>query len=317
MDLRRMAQDDHEAFVTLHNRTYPRRTRTVEELRRADVARDPGLAFGRWVALDGNRLVGFAGYAQWSGETYSGWTQVNIVVEEVHRRQGLGTALFERVTGDILQHSPQVLRADAYEDLPSGLPFAQSLGFVDVFREGPSHLDLEGFDATSFAPRIARLEAEGIQLLSYAALRKRNSDFADPLYAACRAVWRDVPKEQETDLLRADWDAWYAEEPGIDFNLSTVAVHGDAILGFCEVWSAPEGRPVYAGLAGVDRAARGRGIATACYIRSIETARAKGHPQMQTSSGVDNVPMQTVYAKLGFVREPVWIQLEKRLSEAS
>ena len=38
---------------------------------------------------------------------------------------------------------------------------------------------------------------------------------------------------------------------------------------------------------------------------------------MQTSSGIENVAMQTVYRKLGFAREPVWIQLEKRLQESN
>ena len=99
-----------------------------------------------------------------------------------------------------------------------------------------------------------------------------------------------------------------------DFEISTVALCGDRIVGFCEVGSAAKGRPVYAGLAGVAQSERGRGIATASYVQAIRVARAKEHPQMQTSSAIENIAMQTVYCKLGFIREPVWIQLEKRLA---
>ena len=313
MELRPMTKADYEAYLAIHNRTFPRRTRTMEELYQLDEGRDPNLAFGRWVAVEDDRLLGYAGYGQWSGETYGGWTQVNVVVDEAFRRRGIGTTLYERVREEAARHSPQILRADAYEDLPSGLPFAERLGFSDVFREGPSHLDLDAIDAEKFTSLLDRLNAEGIEFLSYDELRERDAGFADALFAACRDAWRDVPKEHDTELPREDWDAWMTAEPGLDFESSTVAVKAGAILGFCEVWSSPDGRPVYAGLAGVDRAARGCGIATAAYVRAIVTARDKGHPQMQTSSAVENVAMQTVYAKLGFVREPVWIQLEKRL----
>ena len=313
LKLRSLRADDFKPYVALHNAVYPRRTRTVEELRRVNEARDPRLAFGRWAAFAGTQFVGFAGYAQWAGETYKDWVQLNVVVDKAFRRRGIGTMLYERVVKDVRESGLAVLRADAYEDLPSGLPFARSLGFTDVFREGPSHLNLDGFSAAPFMPLLDRLEGEGVEFLSYAQLRERDSNFANALFAACRNAWHDVPKEHETDLLRADWDAGLAQEPGLDFDISTVALEEEAIVGFCEVWSAPKGRPVYAGLAGVERAARGRGIATAAYVRAIEAARRKGHPQMQTSSAIENIAMQIVYAKLGFIREPVWIQLEKRL----
>jgi RimJ/RimL family protein N-acetyltransferase len=213
---------------------------------------------------------------------------------------------------EFAQHDPKVLRADAYENLPSGLPFAQYLGFKDVFREGPSHLDLEPFDATAFAPLIDRLESEGIEFLSYHAYQVRNQQFEQPLYDAYCAAWKDVPKEEESEITRSDWQEWVVEDSQLDLDVSTVALCEDRIVGFCEVGSATEGRPLYAGLAGVATSDRGRGIATAAYVRAIAVARGKGHPQIQTSSGIENLAMQTVYSKLGFVREPVWIQLEKR-----
>ncbi|MGB2983411.1 MAG: GNAT family N-acetyltransferase [Candidatus Bipolaricaulia bacterium] len=315
MNIRPMTSEDYDRFVELHNRVYPTRTRTVEEVREAGRTREPKHKAGRWAAFVEDRMIGFAGYAQWTGESHRTWFQVNVVVDEPLRRQGIGTSLYTCLLEELNQHDPKVLRADAYENLPAGLPFALSFGFKDVFREGPSHLDLEPFDAASYAPLLQRLEGEGIEFLSYEAFRERDDGFAEPLYAAYCDAWKDVPKEEESEILRNDWQEWVLEGSQLDFEVSTVALSGDRIVGFCEVGSAPEGRPVYAGLAGVARPDRGRGIATAAYVTAIEVARRKGHPQMQTSSGIGNVAMQTVYRKLGFVRESVWIQLEKRLEE--
>lgn len=313
--VRPMTPEDYDRFVELHNRVYPTRTRTVDEVREAERTRKPDDKAERWAAFVENRMVGFAGYGQWTGEAHATWFQVNVVVAEPFRRQGIGTSLYTRLFEELIQHDPKVLRADAYENLPAGLPFALGFGFKDVFREGPSHLDLEPFDAEPFAPLLRRLEEEGIEFLSYEAYRQRDSGFAEPLYAAYCDAWKDVPKEEESEILRDDWQEWVIEGSLLDYEVSTVAMAGDRIIGFCEVGSAPKGRPVYAGLAGVARPDRARGIATAAYVTAIEVARRQGYPQMQTSSGIENLAMQTVYRKLGFVREPVWVQLEKRLDE--
>jgi len=314
---RRMTPADYPQFVALHNAVYPTRTRTVEEVVEGDRKRHPKIAAGRWAAFAEDRMVGFAGYAQWAGETHRTWFQVNVVVDEAFRRRGIGTDLYNRLFEELVQHDPKVLRADAYENLPAGLPFAASVGFNDVFREGPSHLDLDGFDPEPFAPLIERLEREGIEFVSYATYRRRNNDFAQPLYAAYCDAWKDVPKEEESEISENDFRASVVDSSALDNALSAIALCGDDIVGFCEVGTAVEGRPVYAGFAGVAKAQRGRGIVKALYVKSIALTRAKGHPQIQTSSAIENTAMQTVYRKLGFLREPVWIQLEKRLEAAN
>ena len=315
--VRPMTPEDYDRFVALHNLVYPTRTRTLEEVREADRKRDSKYAAGRWAAFVEDQMIGFAGYAQWTGGSHRTWFQVNVVVDESFRRQGVGASLYARLSEELAQHDPKVLRADAYENLPAGLPFALSLGFKDVFREGPSHLDLEPFDAAPFAPLLERLQREGIEFLSYAEHQERDGGFAEPLYAAYCDAWKDVPKEEESEISRDDWQEWVLDGSQLDFEISTVALSGDRIVGFCEVGSAAKGRPVYAGLAGVARPERKRGIATAAYVKAIEAARHRGYTQMQTSSGIENVAMQTVYRKLGFAREPVWIQLEKRLQESN
>ena len=172
MIIRPMTPEDYDRFVELHNRVYPTRTRTVEEVQEAERTRNAKHKAGRWAAFVEDRLIGFAGYGQWTGEAHATWFQVNVVVDEPFRRQGVGASLYARLFEEMTQHVPKVLRADAYENLPPGLPFALGLGFKDVFREGPSHLDLDSFDAGLFAALLQRLEGEGIEFLSYGAYRE-------------------------------------------------------------------------------------------------------------------------------------------------
>ena len=212
-----MTPADYPQFVALYNAVYPNRTTTVEEVADADRRRGTQMAAGRWAAFAEDRMLGFAGYAQWAGETHRTWFQVNVVVDEAFRRQGIGTDLYDHLFEEFIQHEPKVLRADAYDNLPSGLPFATSLGFNDVFREGPSHLDLATFDPEPFVALVQRLESEGVEFLSYAAYRKRNPDFAQPLYAAYCEAWKDVPKEEESEISENDFQAWVvADDSQVD-----------------------------------------------------------------------------------------------------
>jgi mycothiol synthase len=314
VSIRQMTSDDYTSFVALHNRVYPTRSRTIEEVIKTERERDPEITAGRQAAFIGSKMVGFSGYAQWSGETHKTWFQVNVVVDESYRRRGIGTDLYSHLSEEFTPLGPKVLRADAYENIPSGMPFAVSLGFKDVFQEGPSHLDLESFDDSAFKPLLEDLEKQGVRFVSYKAFMAEQPDFADALYATYCAAWRDVPKEEESEITRADWEAWVIDSSDLDYETSMIALADDQIVGFCEIGTAAKGRSVYAGLAGVSKADRGRGIATALYARGIDVIRGKGHPQIQTSSGIANIAMQTVYKKLGFVREPVWFQLEQRLS---
>jgi GNAT superfamily N-acetyltransferase len=65
------------------------------------------------------------------------------------------------------------------------------------------------------------------------------------------------------------------------------------------------------GLVGVKRAFRRKGVALAMQVRAIAYARENGHPLIKTSTAVINIPMRSVYERLGFVRQPDWIQMEK------
>jgi len=94
-----------------------------------------------------------------------------------------------------------------------------------------------------------------------------------------------------------------------------IAIRGDRYVG--ESALAPEGddpRVLHQGLTGVLRDDRGRGIAMALKLRTIEYGRAHGFRQIRTMNDSLNEPMLAINEALGFIREPAWITFGKDLS---
>jgi RimJ/RimL family protein N-acetyltransferase len=52
------------------------------------------------------------------------------------------------------------------------------------------------------------------------------------------------------------------------------------------------------------------------HVRAIAYARAHGYARIVTSTAVVNAAMRALYDRLGFVRQPDWIQMEKVCGDA-
>jgi GNAT superfamily N-acetyltransferase len=128
-------------------------------------------------------------------------------------------------------------------------------------------------------------------------------------------TFADVPKERAIEPMDFDeWVDWTVNDPMVPHDGYIVAVHDLTYVGLSEFGRCRENDALEAGLVGVRRAYRGLGVALAMQLRAIAFAKAKGHPVIRTSTSVTNQPMLGLYTRLGFVAQPDWIQLEKRLS---
>ena len=71
---------------------------------------------------------------------------------------------------------------------------------------------------------------------------------------------------------------------------------------------------IYQHLTGVRRDERGKGIAMALKLRTIEYARNAGYREIRTWNSSVNRPMLAINEALGFARQPAWITFGKDLS---
>lgn len=84
---------------------------------------------------------------------------------------------------------------------------------------------------------------------------------------------------------------------------------GGRFIGLSSLRQESVGGPLENGLTGVHRAYRGKGVATAVKIRSLEVARSLGATGIGTGGGGRDSPMKHLNRKLGFTTGPDWVTL--------
>ena len=104
-------------------------------------------------------------------------------------------------------------------------------------------------------------------------------------------------------------------DPTILHDAYFIAVRGGEYVGLSEWGRDPDGDVLQGGLLGVRRSHRGQGLALAMQLRAIAYAREHGYPVLKTCTAVQNSPMQALFNKLGFARDPEWLQCQKDISD--
>jgi mycothiol synthase len=315
MQLRVFTDEDYPAIVNIHNSlqiVWPERPRTPEAWAEAERHRNPKCKYQRWVALKDGEVVGFGGYGQSSLDYHPQRFYVNVEVHPEHQRQGLGAALYEQVMDGLQAFDPLVLRADAFTNLPQGFAFLQKRGFYEAFRETPVHLDVTAFDPGPYARLEAKLREQGVVIKT---LRELESDPGRDrkLYELYWEATADVPQEDfEIEKQPFDeWVTWGLNDPTILHDAYFVALRGDEYIGLRELGKDPDSNVLLGGLLGVRRTERNQGIGLAMQLRGIAYARDQGYPLLKTCTAIQNVPMQALFDKLGYARDPEWQQCQK------
>lgn len=321
MKIRTFSPDDYPAIAAIHNSlniVWPERPRTAEawaeaDQHRADQRRSTSSRYQRWVAEEDGSVVGFATYQQnpWSYPPHS--FDINIEVLPSQQRRGIGSALYDQITEGLQAFNPPALRADAFANLPQGFSFLQARGFYEAFRETPVHLDVTAFDPSPYAALEPKLNAEGIVIKTLSELESdpdRNRKVYD-LY--CEAD-QDVPHEGDAPIkpIYEAWLEWGLNDPSMH-EAYFIAMRGEAYIGLRELGKYPESDTLLGGLLGVRREYRKQGIGLAMQLRGIAYARAHGYRLLKTCTAIQNAPMQALFNKLGYARDPEWQQCQKDL----
>jgi len=311
MKIREFAAQDFPAIVRIHNAIYPHDATTPEAWAQADAQRHAKCKQRRWVALYDTRVVGFAGYSQHIFDYHPLKFHVTLQVLPDFRRQGIGSALYDQLLAGLRPLDPLKLRADGYGNLLDGVRFLERRGFVEVFRERPLNLDAMACDPRPFSGLEDKLRAQGIEIKTLRDLQgdpRRDRQVYDLYWEATG----DVPSEAEIKPMDFEtWVEWTLKDPLVPHDGYFIAVHNNEYVGLSEFGKYRASDALQAGLVGVKRAYRRRGIALALQLKGIAYAKANGHPLIKTSTSVTNRPMLCLYERLGFVPQPDWIQLEK------
>ena len=319
MNIRIFTADDYPAIVKIHNSlniVWPERPRTPEGWAEADRNRNPKCKYKRWVAVKDGDVVGCGSYGQNIFEYHPQRFNINVQVSPNYQRQGFGMALYDRIMAELQPFDPRVLRADAFTNLPQGFRFLQKRGFYEAFRETPVHLDIASFDPSPYADLEAKLQDKGFVIKTVREMES-DPDRDRKIHALYWEAFEDVPQEGlEVERQSFDeWVKWGLNDPTILHDAYFIAVRGDEYVGLRELGKDPDSDVLLGGLLGVRRAYRRQGIGLAMQLRGIAYAREQGYPVLKTCTAIQNFPMQALFNKLGYARDPEWLQCQKDISK--
>lgn len=244
------------------------------------------------VAPDG-KVVGRASLAT---ELYGqplgpGHLFIHLEVEEPYRGRGVGTALYEALKPG-MDGAPCLSCAVAATD-EAALQFAARRGFRFDYQMLDGELDLTNFDPAPWRDAVDRAEAGGVRFVTLATA----PDVLPDLYELDRQASADVPQ-------------WAGFMPPYEEYCANL-LHGDPFG--VVIALGDDGRPVgfmatdptgHTEFLCVAQSHRGRGIALALKLLTIDWARRKGLRALQTNTNAASTPILALNRMLGYVTSP-------------
>lgn len=292
---------------------------TVERMR--ERLRQPAIQFRmRVVAEDAaGRIVGYGQTAR-NAWNESGVFWVHIAVPAALRRQGIGSHLLRAIRDELVAHGATTLRAEARDQFPESLAFAQHHGFQIDRHIFESTLPLAAFDERPFVAKLDAAQRAGFRFFTLA-------DVGDTLDARRKAhaleqvVARDVPGGSEAAT--RPFEAYLREvcaAPTYRADCQFVAATDedgtdDAApwVGLASLEYLAGNHAMYNGLTGVLPIYRGHGIAQALKLLAVRAARRYGVAYIRTNNDSLNAPMLAINRTFGYRPEPGYYRMRADL----
>lgn len=310
--IRARTPEDDAQIVDIGNRIYPEfPPETVEEFRHWMKTRPSTARQEQWVAEENDTIVGHAILSErWAFERQNLYRAL-IAVDPERRRQGIGSQLY-----DILHHRAEAvgaerLCAEISEEHREAQEFAMRRGFTFTgHAEQMSRLDVRAASLDGYEGIEERLLREGIHVVTLAAVGTDDESFLRAVHAVDLEASRDVPSSEV--FIGIPYDLWlkHLSGPGRSPESFWIAMDGDRPVGVATL----ERRGMtsaFNGFTGVARTHRGRGVARALKLKTIEWSRCNGVDFIYTGNHVDNKRMLDINIRLGYKPLPRFLEVVK------
>ena len=244
-------------------------------------------ALATWLAEDSGEPVGWGMAMRLWNQHDDGIGTLDLAVAPERHRQGIGTALAERIGAHCAGLGFHTVRAMS-SDTPATRAMAARHGFRETHAQTTSTVD----------PRTVQPEPvpADVRLVPFGEL-----DDPRPVFELDLEISDDVPGDESFEAMTlADWTQRFWRSPVVDDECSMVAyVDGElAALTMLRV-DRSTGR-AHNNITGVRRAHRGRGLSRLLKTHSLHRAAALGVTVAATENDETNAPMLAVNTRLGY-----------------
>ena len=314
--LRAFTPADYEGYVAGSNACYPDYPLSVAEMRHGVESFDTARFFtARHVMEEDGRVVGGVHVNHKPGRFHPDRYGFDLWVVPEARRRGHGSRLYDVAIGQLMARNALAVTTGVKESMTDGVWFLEKRGWVEIKRDWESRLRVAGFDFAKFASANDRVAKDGIRITNLAEEGRRDAEAERKAYELVAEVRRDVPAtDAATDESFEEWRTRWTKSPTFIPEAFFVAIDRNGRwLGLSNLERQVEDPTfVWQGLTGTRREARGRGVAMALKLRTVEHAQRMGVEHIKTWNDQKNRPMLAINEAMGFEKQPAWIALEKR-----
>lgn len=302
---------DYAAYVAIRNRVWPDDPINEREVRYGESTWDDARFHRqRLVAQDdGGDVVGFGAARHLREQFHPDKYRVSIFIDPAARRHGHGGALYDALLDELRQRGAVSARGVVKESDAASIRFATSRGFVEARREWQSRLAVAAFEPATFAGARERVTDQGIEITTLAAETGTNPNLWPEMYELDTICASDMPDlDPFTPMSYDEFLKTYVTAPYVLADAFFLAKDGNHYVGVARLWSSEEEPDIlYQDLTGVLPEYRGKGIAMALKLETVDYARAAGKREIRTWNDTNNRAMLRINEAMGFAKQPAEI----------
>lgn len=307
---------DYAAVADVLNAAIPEDHHTAEGLRHGDTTRDPRCRHARWVGVLAGRIVGVAEYDQFAGMYHPRKFFTGVNLEPAHDTPENRAALFDHAMTALEPWEPLSVLSYTREDRTQIVSFLESRDFGEVMRYWELRLDVAAFDSSPYEGVQDEIRRAGFEIRTLKELEV-DSEYRRKFYELWSDCRRDVPRPEEaTEIGLEPFLKRTFENPYMlpDATFIALETRTGRWVGLSEIWKGQGDDPnLHTGLTAVRREYRRNGLAMALKLHGIEYAKRVGSPEVRTGNESNNRGMLAINEKLGYVKQPAWIDFVKIL----
>ncbi len=206
-------------------------------------------------------------------------------------------------------------RSGVREDYEDGIRFLMHRGYEEQNRNWESRLNVDKFDFDPYRGLEEKVLSEGIEIKTFRQL-ETDSRRDRILHELSWELVQDMPSSEPITKMGYDFFVnRILKDPNLLPDGYFVALDGEEYIGLSNLWASQVSDDLYTGLTGVRRPYRRKGIALTLKLRGIAYAKSKGHSTIRTWNDTRNISMLSINERLGFIKQPVWINFVKVFRE--